>query len=348
MIDDVSGLWLGRVWRPEVAGPSLVTLRDGALVDVTSAAAPTVSALLDRDDPAAWLAAAPGRPIGSLEAIAANPPGDLSRPHFLAPCDLQVIKACGVTFARSMIERVIEERAAGDPAAAEAIRARVAAAIGGSLRDLRAGSPEAAEVKKRLQAEGMWSQYLEVGIGPDAEVFTKAPVLSAVGPGAEVGLHPISRWNNPEPEVVLAVNGAGPDPGRLPGQRRQPARHRGPLGASARQGQGQQRLLRDRPDAAAVRRQLHARRRAPRRTDADRRGGGRLPARRPLVDGRDQPRPRRAGGARPAAATTSTPTGSCCSSARFSPPPRTATPRARVSPTSPATWSPSPRRGSAG
>ena len=105
-----------------------------------------------------------------------------------------------------MIERGIEERAAGDASRADAIRARVAGAIGDSLRNLRPGSPEAATVKRLLQAEGLWSQYLEVGIGPDAEVFTKAPPMASVGHGASVGLHPISKWNNPEPEVVLAVD----------------------------------------------------------------------------------------------------------------------------------------------
>src|SRR5690606_9765422 len=134
---------------------------------------------------------------------------DLSQIHLLAPCDLQAVKACGVTFARSMLERVIEERASGDPARAEAIRAKVGAAIGGSLRDLRAGSPEAAEVKKKLNEAGLWSQCLVVGVGPDAEVFTNAPVLAPVGHGADVGLHPISRWNNPEPEIVLTVSSAG-------------------------------------------------------------------------------------------------------------------------------------------
>ena len=129
--------------------------------------------------------------------------------HLLAPNDLQAVKACGVTFARSMVERVIEERAAGNPARAAEIRARVADVIGNSLRDLIPGSAKAAEVKALLQAEGLWSQYLEVGIGPDAEVFTKAQPMSAVGYGASVGLHPISKWNNPEPEVVLAVNSKG-------------------------------------------------------------------------------------------------------------------------------------------
>ena len=108
-----------------------------------------------------------------------------------------------------MVERVIEERAAGNPARAAEIRARVADVIGNSLRDLIPGSAKAAEVKALLQAENLWSQYLEVGIGPDAEVFTKAQPMSAVGYGASVGLHPISQWNNPEPEVVLAVNSKG-------------------------------------------------------------------------------------------------------------------------------------------
>ncbi|MCB1440902.1 MAG: fumarylacetoacetate hydrolase family protein, partial [Nitratireductor sp.] len=125
------------------------------------------------------------------------------------PCDMQSIKACGVTFASSMVERVIEEQAAGDPKKALDIRERIGEVIGGSLRNIKAGSEEAQKVKQALIAEGMWSQYLEVGIGPDAEVFSKAQVLSSMGPGAEVGLHPISRWNNPEPEIVLAVSPDG-------------------------------------------------------------------------------------------------------------------------------------------
>jgi fumarylacetoacetate (FAA) hydrolase family protein len=129
--------------------------------------------------------------------------------RLLAPCDLQAVKACGVTFARSMVERVIEERAAGDPTRAREIRERVAAIIGDSLRSLVPGSADATKVKAALIEEGLWSQYLEVGIGPDAEVFSKAQPMSSVGWGASVGLHPISRWNNPEPEVVLAVDSKG-------------------------------------------------------------------------------------------------------------------------------------------
>jgi fumarylacetoacetate (FAA) hydrolase family protein len=132
-----------------------------------------------------------------------------TQPWLLAPCDLQVVKACGVTFARSMLERVIEEMADGEFARAQQARERVVAIIGDSLRDVRPGSEEAARIKEALLAEDMWSQYLEVGIGPDAEVFTKSPVMSAVGHGAEIGLLPASQWNNPEPEIVLAVNSRG-------------------------------------------------------------------------------------------------------------------------------------------
>ncbi|PDT01299.1 fumarylacetoacetate hydrolase [Rhizobium chutanense] len=205
------GLFVGRVWNPEVAGPSVVTLREGLLVDITSCEAPTLSALLEREDAAGFVRAAGGKAVGSLEEIAANSTGapDEARPFLLAPADLQAVKACGVTFAQSMIERVIEEKAAGNPERAASIRERVSTLIGGSLTNLKAGSPEAAKVKQALIDEGMWSQYLEVGIGPDAEVFTKAPVLSSVGWGADVGLHPISTWNNPEPEIVLAVNSRG-------------------------------------------------------------------------------------------------------------------------------------------
>ncbi|MGX5718831.1 fumarylacetoacetate hydrolase family protein [Shinella zoogloeoides] len=206
------GTFVGRVWRPDVQGPAVVALRDGKLYDITSGAAPTMRDLLEADDPAAIVRAAGGEDLGALDAVleaSVEGAGDVSRLHLLAPCDLQAVKACGVTFARSMIERVIEEKAAGDPALAEKMRTRVTAIIGDSLRDLKAGSEAAAKVKAALIEEGVWSQYLEVGIGPDAEVFTKAPVLAAVGWGASVGLHPISRWNNPEPEVVLAVDSAG-------------------------------------------------------------------------------------------------------------------------------------------
>ncbi|UIJ84226.1 fumarylacetoacetate hydrolase family protein [Rhizobium leguminosarum] len=205
------GLFVGRIWNPEVEGPSIVTLREGMLVDITSREAPTLSALLERQDAAAFVRAASGKAVGSLADIAANSTGapDQTRPYLLAPVDLQAVKACGVTFAQSMIERVIEEKAAGNPERAASIRERVSTLIGGSLTNLKAGSPEAAKVKQALIDEGMWSQYLEVGIGPDAEVFTKSPVLSSVGWGADVGLHPISTWNNPEPEIVLAVNSRG-------------------------------------------------------------------------------------------------------------------------------------------
>ena len=204
-----AGCLLGRVWNPEVQGPSVVTIRDGVVIDITSRAAPLVRDICEMPDPAAYVCSADGTSMGALGALAAAPVGDLSELHFLAPCDLQVIKASGVTFAGSMVERVIEEKAAGDPKKAEAIRAKVGASIGDSLRNIKPGSEAAARVKAALTAEGLWSQYLEVGIGPDAEVFSKAPVLSSVGPGAAVGLHPDSVWNNPEPEIVLAVSSSG-------------------------------------------------------------------------------------------------------------------------------------------
>ncbi|WP_417669494.1 fumarylacetoacetate hydrolase family protein [Roseibium sp.] len=206
---DANGLYIGRVWNAAVQGPSVVTVRDGQLVDITSKSAPTVRDVLERDDAADYVRGAAGTPVGTLEEIASAPAGDLRRTHLLAPCDLQAVKACGVTFARSMVERVIEEKAAGDPDRAQSIRERVGVAIGESLRNIQAGSEEAQKVKQALIAEGLWSQYLEVGIGPDAEVFSKAQTLSSVGSGAQVGLHPISSWNNPEPEVVLAVDSRG-------------------------------------------------------------------------------------------------------------------------------------------
>ena len=202
---------VGRVWRPDVEGASLVTLRGDRVIDVTGRAAPTMRDLLELDDPAGHLAGADGEDLGSLAEIAAASteaagPDDL---HLLSPADLQAIKAAGVTFAASMIERVIEEQAAGDPDLAQEIRGKIAGIIGESLHGIVPGSDKAMKVKEVLIAEGLWSQYLEVGIGPDAEVFTKAQPMSSVGWGAAVGLHPMSRWNNPEPEIVLAVNSRG-------------------------------------------------------------------------------------------------------------------------------------------
>jgi fumarylacetoacetate (FAA) hydrolase family protein len=210
--DGCAGTLVGRAWVPgSPPGPSPVAIRDDGVYDV-SELAPTVSDVLERADAAAAVRRTGGRRIGSLDELLANAaaaPADDARPRLLAPCDLQVVKAAGVTFASSLLERVIEERAGGDASRAQDIRERVQAAIGGDLHAVRPGSPAAAQLKALLVEQGMWSQYLEVGIGPDAEVFTKAPVMSSVGCGAEIGLHPASQWNNPEPEVVLAVDSRG-------------------------------------------------------------------------------------------------------------------------------------------
>ncbi len=206
--DGFAGTLVGRAWLPApVNGPALVVIRADGIFDVSSAAS-TMSALLEHDDPAALVRRTAGQRIGSLADVLANSGAapDDSRPHLLAPCDLQVIKAAGVTFAASMLERVIEEQTRGDPSRALEVRNRVRALIGDDLAAVVPGSPQAMKLKALLIEQDLWSQYLEVGIGPDAEVFTKAPVLSAVGTGAEIGIHPQSEWNNPEPEVVLAVN----------------------------------------------------------------------------------------------------------------------------------------------
>lgn len=205
------GLFVGRVWRPDVDGPSVVVRRGDRLVDITSGSIPTMHALLEADNPADTARAAFGTDVGALDDVAANStetPDPLA-PFFLAPSDLQPIKACGVTFVSSMLERVIEEKAKGDPAKADTIRARCTAILGDSLRAVVPGSDKATALKEALIAEDVWSQYLEVGIGPDAEVFSKAQPMSAVGFGASVGLHPVSTWNNPEPEIVLAVDSRG-------------------------------------------------------------------------------------------------------------------------------------------
>lgn len=207
---DPEALLVGRIWRPGL-GPALVTVRGEDVVDITSPTAPTMRDLLELDDPAGRLHAMPGETICTLAELAAASVESAAADdlRLLAPPDLQAIKASGVTFAESMVERVIEEQAAGDPDRADAIRQKVQAAIGDSLSGIVPGSDKAMEVKRVLQAEGLWSPYLEVGIGPDAEVFTKCPPMAAVGSGAAVGLHPISTWNNPEPEIVLAVTSRG-------------------------------------------------------------------------------------------------------------------------------------------
>lgn len=201
---------IGRVWRSDVQGPSVVTLRDGNVFDITSQDIPTVCALMEKDDVASYVKGLDGERLCSVEELAfGTPEAGTSKTYLLAPCDLQVIKACGVTFAQSMLERVIEEQAKGNPELAQTVRKEVTAIIGDSLSNIKAGSPNAERIKQALVAKGVWSQYLEVGIGPDAEVFTKAPVLSSVGHGQDVGLHPVSTWNNPEPEIVLAVDSRG-------------------------------------------------------------------------------------------------------------------------------------------
>lgn len=199
---------VARVHHPEADGPCVAAVRGDQVVDLT-AVAPTVSDLMERDDAVRVVREADGGHAWRLDELLEAPTGSRDVPHLLAPVDLQVIKAAGVTFARSLLERVIEERTGGDPAQAARVRARVQQLVGGALDGIRPGSPEAAKAKELLLSEGLWSQYLEVGIGPDPEVFTKAPVLSAVGTGADIGVLGASVWNNPEPEVVLVVDSRG-------------------------------------------------------------------------------------------------------------------------------------------
>lgn len=202
--DAAEALLVGRVWSKAVDGPCPVLVRNGRLLDLSLLSA-TVSSLLEIEDIAARLKSESGlAELGSLDDFLSGEAGEL-----LAPVDLQAIKAAGVTFADSMLERVIEEQAKGDASRARDIRTRLAPVLGDSLRGVVAGSEQAARVKSLLQDMNLWSQYLEVGIGPDAEIFTKAQPMSAVGCGAHVGIHPISEWNNPEPEVVLVLRSTG-------------------------------------------------------------------------------------------------------------------------------------------
>ncbi|WP_370870539.1 fumarylacetoacetate hydrolase family protein [Pseudotabrizicola sp.] len=201
--DAASATLVGRVWSDQQGGPCPFVLRDGHVFDLSNVSA-TMSGLLERDDLHAALGATDLTDLGPLDRFLNGGAGRL-----LAPVDLQAIKAAGVTFADSMLERVIEEQARGDSARASEVRARLAPVIGDSLRGVQAGSEKAKQVKALLQDMGLWSQYLEVGIGPDAEIFTKAQPMSSMGCGDLVGIHPMSEWNNPEPEVVLAIRSDG-------------------------------------------------------------------------------------------------------------------------------------------
>ena len=208
--DHARAVLIGRLWM-EGAGPVLVRVCEDAVYDISHIAA-TASELLEMADPVGTVREYAGPRIAETAAVLANSAPearDPALPWLLAPCDLQAIKAAGVTFVSSMLERVIEEQARGDASRAAAVRQAVVAVIGDNLGRIQPGSPAALQLKEVLIAQGVWSQYLEVGIGPDAEIFTKSQPLSAVGVGAEVGIHPGSAWNNPEPEVVLAVNSRG-------------------------------------------------------------------------------------------------------------------------------------------
>jgi len=209
---DTTALLIGRAWTPAEEGPSVIAVRGDEAVDLTRTY-PTVSHLVNVATPGELRAAIKGAPaVASVEALVSNSvegARDASRPWLLAPCDLQPVKASGVTFVASLLERVIEERARGNPALADGARRAIQAIVGPDLRGVRPGSPEAARIKDVLLGREMWSQYLEVGIGPDAELFTKCPPMAAVGLGARVGVHPASVWSNPEPELVLVINSAG-------------------------------------------------------------------------------------------------------------------------------------------
>jgi fumarylacetoacetate (FAA) hydrolase family protein len=208
--DHEQAVLIGRIWT-EGLGPTLVHVTADHVFDI-SGIAPTSSALLEMEDPVGTLRACGGPRVGATADILANSAADRhdsALPWFLAPCDLQAIKAAGVTFVASMLERVIEEQARGDASRAESVRKSVVAVIGDNLRSIKPGSAQAAQLREVLIGQGVWSQYLEVGIGEDAEIFTKAQPMSAVGVGAEIGLHPKSVWNNPEPEIVLAINSRG-------------------------------------------------------------------------------------------------------------------------------------------
>ena len=202
------GIFLGRAKRPGTRNPVVICIKNANVIDITSPKSPTVRDICEMEDPAAFVRNATGPSLGNVEEILANSRAatpDPSRPTLLSPVDLQAVKASGVTFVVSLLERVIEEQAKGDAGRADELRGEILELIGTDLSELVPGSDAAMAVKAKLIEKGVWSQYLEVGIGPDAEIFTKCQPMGSVGYGAQVGLHPISTWNNPEPEVALII-----------------------------------------------------------------------------------------------------------------------------------------------
>lgn len=206
------GTFVGRAKIQGHAYPRIVTPRDGKLYDITAKGAATVRDISELPDPAAFVRSAVGTQVGQARDIMENSwaaKTDPTLPNLLSPVDLQAVKASGVTFVASLLERVIEEQARGDMSQAESLRQEVIALIGTDLSKIVPGSPSALQLKEKLIQKNIWSQYLEVGIGPDAEIFTKSQPMASVGYGANVGLHPISKWNNPEPEVAVVVASTG-------------------------------------------------------------------------------------------------------------------------------------------
>ena len=210
--DAERAILVGRAWVPgDHPGPSPVIIRGADVVDISDTF-PTMSELLNTESIESKMDDLNGTKIGVIDSLLENSvwhSQDKKHPYLLAPVDLQAVKACGVTFAQSMLERVIEERAKGDPSAAQGIRNDIQKVIGLNLESIIPGSSEAEQLKEVLIEKDMWSQYLEVGIGPDAEVFTKAQPMSVMGIGAQIGILEKSEWNNPEPEITLAVNARG-------------------------------------------------------------------------------------------------------------------------------------------
>jgi fumarylacetoacetate (FAA) hydrolase family protein len=209
--DGFAGALAARVWLPDANGPAVAAVREDGVFDISAAFA-TMRDLCESPSPAEALRAADGPRIGALKDILGHTPRDSrtsGAPRLLAPIDLQAIKAAGVTFAQSLLERVIEERARGSREGAAKAREEIVRVLGDDLSALKPGSPAAMRLKDALVKAGAWSQYLEVGIGPDAEVFTKSQPMSAVGTGDDAGFHSHSMWNNPEPEVAIAVASSG-------------------------------------------------------------------------------------------------------------------------------------------
>jgi len=206
--DGYAGTLVGRALFPGVfPGPCVVAIREDGVHNI-SGTVPTMAQLLNAPNPLATLQRALRNCVylGPLESLLENSTPsthDPLKPYLLTPIDLQAVKAVGLTFVNGLLQRFADDNGGA------ATVAKMEKAAGVALGKILPGSEEAARLRTALMEDGLWNDTLEVGFGPDVELFTKAQPLSAVGTGAEIAVLPTSKQTFAEPEVVLMLNADG-------------------------------------------------------------------------------------------------------------------------------------------